>query len=379
MSNDKPFSSRRTVKVENVVPIRDDVNTYELESINASDIKAKSQPWLWSKVIPLDTSTLFVGEGGIGKSSLLLDVASKQTTGEEFKAGGETVKFSPGQVIILTAEDDFEYQVKPKLLAAGADHSKIEIIKTMKEKTTMTRKFVDLKGHLHLLENKINEMGNVKMIIIDPISYFTGDLKDHVNVSVANFLDSLNTMAKKYHLVIILNKHFRKQASGSNIQHAMSEVAGCGSWVNTPRAAWVIAKHPEIKDMVCMVDLKSNLKKKSFESLAYQILPTVVQCDEGSIDTIMIDWFPNLINISAAQIMSEQVYEKSKEQAAYDFIIDHLKINGQSVRKTILDAAEKIGIKTRTFNRAIDKIKEDEIVDFTAGVGGNKLLMLRKS
>ena len=222
-------------------------------------------------------------------------------------------------------------------------------------------------------------MGNVKMVIIDPVSYFTGSLKDHVNVEVANFLDSLNRLAKQYSLAILLNKHFRKQSSGSNIQHAMSEVSGCGSWVNTPRAAWVIAKHPELKDKVCIVDLKANLKKKSFDSRAYEIIPTVVKGLKGPIETTRVDWFPDLVNISAKDILNEQAFEKTKEQQAYDFIINHLKINGQSVRKNILDAAERAGIKTRTFNRAIDKIKEDEIVNFTAGVGGNKLLMLKKS
>ena len=94
-------SFTRTVNMANVTKIRADVDEYELESIVASDIVAKEQPWLWPGVIPLDTSTLFVGEGGIGKSLLLLELAAKISTGDEFKAGGESVKLPQGKVIIF--------------------------------------------------------------------------------------------------------------------------------------------------------------------------------------------------------------------------------------------------------------------------------------
>ena len=48
----------------------------------------------------------------------------------------------------------FEYQLKPKLMAAGADTVQIEIIKNMKEKMSGTRKFVALDKYLKLLESK---------------------------------------------------------------------------------------------------------------------------------------------------------------------------------------------------------------------------------
>jgi hypothetical protein len=372
------INDRTIAPKSNIVKLSQDVEVYELESICASDIQEKEQPWLWPAVIPMDTSTLFVGEGGIGKSLLLLELASKISTGEEFKVGGESVKFPQGKVIILSAEDDFEYQLKPKLIASNADTSQIEVIKNMKEISSGKKKFLALDKYLDLLEEKIIQMQNVKMVIIDPVSYFTGSLKDHVNVEVANFLDSLNRLSKKYSFANILNKHFRKQSSGSNIQHAMSEVAGCGSWVNTPRAAWVIARHPEIKTKICMVDLKTNLKAKSYESRAYQIEPCEIKSSSGSIKTIKINWFPDMVNISANEIMNEQAFEKTKEQKAYDLIIDHLSNNGQSVQKTIQDIALKKDISRRTFLNAAEKIKKDGMIKVTNGLAGNKLWTLTK-
>lgn len=370
--------SRKLVKNDsNIVPLP--LNPYELEFINAADIVAKEQPWLWAGVIPMDTSTLFVGEGGIGKSLLLLELASKISTGDEFKACGESVQFPQGQVIILSAEDDFEYQLKPKLMAANADMSQITIIKNMKEKQSSKRRFVALDKYLELLEEKITQLKNVKMIIIDPVSYFTGSLKDHINVEVANFLDSLNRLAKQHHLAILLNKHLRKQSSGSNINHAMSEVSGCGSWVNTPRAAWVIARHPQIKNKVCMVDLKANLKEKSYESRAYQIIGYGVQGPDGMIQTTKVDWFPDMVHISADEVMmNEATYEKTKIQNACDIVMNHLKINGYSVQKIIEDIVVKKGISNRTFRSAINALKKDKLIKSKPGSGNHNVLSLVK-
>ncbi len=369
---------KRSVNLSNVSPLRGDLELYELESINASDIEAKQQPWLWPNVIPFDTSTLFVGEGGIGKSLLLLELASKVSTGEEFKACGESVQFQQGKVIIMSAEDDFEYQLKPKLMAAEADTSQIEIIKLMRDANSKKRKFVDLLEHLSLLEDKIVQMGNVKMVIIDPVSYFIGKLKDHINVEVANFIDSINRLAKPHHFSCILNKHLRKQSSGANVLHAMSEVSGCGAWVNTPRAAWVISRHPEMKDRVCMVDLKANLKEKSFDSRNYQIIGADVKGPEGVIKSAKVDWFPDMLNISADQAMSKDVYEKSKLQQASDLVLEHIMENGDSVQKAIEDNLTKKGIARRTFFRAIEFLKKEDSIRSRKGAGFVNVLYLTK-
>lgn len=366
-------SEYRTVPLNNVQFL------YELECINAESITPKQQPWLWYGIIPLDTSTLFVGEGGIGKSLLLIYLAARISRGDKFLACGEEIQFSQGKIIILSAEDDLEYQIRPKLIAADADCSQIEIIKYMKETASQKKQFLDLDKHLDLLEEKIKKMKNVKMVIIDPISYFTGDLKDHINTRVANFLNALNDIAKKYNLAIILNKHFRKQSSGNNIMNAMSEVAGCGSWVNTPRAAHVIARHPEDKQKICIVDLKANLKEKGLEAHAYKIISDKFTFEDKIITTTKLIWFEEMVKISADDALNEQSYFKSKEQIAYDFILKYLNEHKIASGKDITDTAIRNGIAKRTFENAFKKLKDEQLIEKSDSIGALKRWRLKNN
>lgn len=347
--------------------------SYELDIVKASDIKPRCQPWLWYGVIPLDTFTLFAGEGGIGKSQLLLYIAAMISTGKEFNAGGETYKFDKGGVIILSAEDDFEYQLAPKLIAANADLNQISIVKCVKGIISGNRKLLNLDLQLILLEEKIIELGDVKLIIIDPIIYFIGKVKDYINTEVVNFLGGLNDLAKKYHLAIILNKHLRKKSSGTSITSAIDEVGGSGAWVNSARQSWIIVRDQEDKNKILFVNLKVNIHQKNSKALAYSVQPTLVYDKDGNaIPTTNLVWFDQMVDITADEAVNEEKYESSKTGGVIQFIVGYLKENGQSVQKTISDAAIANGFTQRTFERAISTLKKNENFVITNGVGKNK-------
>jgi RecA-family ATPase len=346
---------------------------YELDIFKASDIKPRKQPWLWYGVIPLDTFTLFAGEGGIGKSQLLLYIAAMISTGEEFNACGEKYKFDQGNVIILSAEDDFEYQLAPKLMAANANLDNISIVKCVKGVISGNRKLLNLDLQLTLLEEKIIELGNVKLIIIDPIIYFIGKVKDYINTEVVNFLGGLNDLAKQYHLAIILNKHLRKKSSGTSITSAIDEVGGSGAWVNSARQSWIIVRDQEDKNKILFVNLKVNIHQKNSKALAYSVQPTMIYNKEGeAIPTTNLVWFDQMVDITADEAVNKEEYENSKTGGVIKFIVNYLRENGQSVQKTMRDAAINDGFTQRTFERAISILKKDENFSITNGIGKNK-------
>ena len=68
---------------DNSVSERSDYNP-ELDLICLDEIKTKSVDWLWETYIPLGYITIVVGDPGVGKSYLLVDLCSRITNGQAF-------------------------------------------------------------------------------------------------------------------------------------------------------------------------------------------------------------------------------------------------------------------------------------------------------
>jgi hypothetical protein len=74
--------------------------------------------WLWEGRIALGKTTLVTGGPDLGKSTLLLDIAARVSSGGRWPDGRRCRKRA---VLIASAEDDFADTVVPRLKAAGAD------------------------------------------------------------------------------------------------------------------------------------------------------------------------------------------------------------------------------------------------------------------
>src|SRR5215207_3006187 len=103
-----------------------------LEVLCLADVQAKPIEWLWKNWVAVGKVSILAGEGGIGKSTILCDLAARTTTGNtwpDHEAG--TV---PGSVIILAAEDFWrdhvEFERHPNFIdfhaptvSRGGEHS----------------------------------------------------------------------------------------------------------------------------------------------------------------------------------------------------------------------------------------------------------------
>lgn len=342
--------------------------TYKPVWVDLVALEELPQPWFWEGFIPSSTLTLFAGKGGIGKSLLLLTLAAHVSSGKSFNAGGLTHQLPHGSVLLLSAEDDPQYQIKPKLVAAEADLSKIHYIQSLAADYSRQHKFLDLNKDIDHLELKIQELKDVKLIIIDPITYFIGDIKDNYNKDVADFLQKLINLSKKYELAIILNKHLRKSANGSNgASIAADEIGGAGAWINTPRKSWLITNYHEDEKVKVITDIKSNLNEKSEKCLAFKISPYSIEAKGRRklgiiIKTTVLEWLPNLITMTADDAVNKEKYIKNKIDYAVDLIYKYIEENGQSLRQNIRDHLLKKGVAEITFKRAC-KLFKDQFKD----------------
>jgi len=373
---DKTF--KPNLKVEGLYTNIENIDIFEPEWSVMSEVEGREQAWFWPNVVPLHTSTILAGIGGIGKSLLLLNIISHVTNGEKAIICGDEVIFPIGNVILMSAEDDIHSQIQPKLKAMNADLKKIHFIKSKIGNISKKKRFIELDIDLHILEDKLIKLKEIQervsLIVIDPVTYFLGKVRDRDNIEVANFLQGLNDLAEKYDLAIILNKHLRKQASGGlkGLIDATNEISGASSWVNTPRMCWLVTAWHDDPTIKVMTNAKQNLISVEDTQMAYAYR---IISHEGR---GKLQWLDSKMCINSSQAMNKETYEMGKLEQGIEFILNYLKKNGQSRYDSIVEEAIKSGIKKKTIRSASEKFEQDyqDDIEISRGIKNAKVYRL---
>ena len=98
-----------------------------LKLISASEIKPRAVRWLWYPFIPVGKVTILQGDPGDGKSTFMLELAARMTSGRPFPFAEEE-QSGPQRVIYQTTEDDADDTVVPRFLMAGGDPNYLTFI-----------------------------------------------------------------------------------------------------------------------------------------------------------------------------------------------------------------------------------------------------------
>ncbi|MEX0642335.1 MAG: AAA family ATPase, partial [Pirellulales bacterium] len=217
--------------------------------------------WLWLGRIARGKLTVFSGDPGLGKSFLTLDIAARVTTGAPWPDGGSLR--SPGSVVLLSAEDDLADTVRPRLDAAGANVSKIVAIQGIRavDSRGAYDRMVDLSRDLERLNAEVLKCGDCKLVVIDPISAYLGNVKSHDNGEVRGLLAPLAAMAAKLGVSVIAVNHLRK-GDGPAIYRSMGSIG----FVAAARAAYAITKDKddETGKRRLWLPLKNNIGNDQF-------------------------------------------------------------------------------------------------------------------
>jgi putative DNA primase/helicase len=189
-----------------------------------AEIAPRPVRWLWPGRIPLGKLTLLIGDPGLGKSLLTADITFRVTKGTRFP---DNVPCESGEVIFLSAEDDAEDTIRPRLDAAGADVSKVHLLDALRvrlEDGTLCEKFFNLETDCDHLNEVLRKNPQVRLIVIDPISAYLGNVDSHSNSEVRNLLAPLAKLAGQHCVAVICITHLRKSA-GAAVYRAIASIA----------------------------------------------------------------------------------------------------------------------------------------------------------
>jgi hypothetical protein len=319
-----------------------------LESTRASMFEISGIQWLWPNRFALGKLGILAGLPDEGKGQVLCDMAARVTRGLDWPCEEGTAPL--GNVILLTAEDDRQDTVVPRLMAAGADLNRIEIVQMVHE-AGKDRMF-SLVSDLYLLREKVLRIGNVKMIQIDPITAYLGvkQIDSFRTTDVRAVLSPVTDLANELMVSIVGIMHFNKKTDVTNVVLRISDSLAFGA---TARHVYAVIDDPENKRKL-LVKGKNNLAPHDTKTLAYGFGAREVGKDKKTGSAILaphIVWHPQHVDVTATEAMQAAGGQSGyAKREAREFLLDRLEA-GPVKADDIYEEAKQNGISKKTLKR----------------------------
>jgi len=208
----------------------------------ASGIRMTRTRWLhgneYGGHIPVGAITLLAGREGIGKSTISYDVIAKVSLGT---LRGEFFG-TPKGVVIYATEDDWEPVILPRLVAAGADTTRV--FRADAYDDDGAKDWLSFPRDLVRLAEQCLEH-DVALLVLDPImSIIDGKLDTHKDREVRQALDPLSRFAAAAGVAVCGLIHVNK-SSGSD---ALNSVMGSRAFSAVARSVLYCIAVPKTDD-----------------------------------------------------------------------------------------------------------------------------------
>jgi putative DNA primase/helicase len=315
--------------------------------------------WLWPNRFAIGKLGIIAGLPDEGKGQILCDIAARITSKIDKRWPCNEGVAPQGKVILFSAEDDNSDTIVPRLKSAGADLDCIEIIKMVQDQSGKSRMF-SLVTDLALLRRKLAEVGDVKLILIDPISaYFGhGKMDSFRTTDVRAVLGPLVDLAAELKVAIIAIMHFNKKVDVTNALLRISDSLAFGA---AARHVYGVVADAE-NDRKLFVRAKNNLSAAAKDkALAYRFGLRLVGTDQESGEEIWaphVLWEPNHVEVTATEAM--QAAADNKSPAARDVakkLLLEMLAGGPVAKTEIEETAEGNDVSARTLRRAKEELK----------------------
>jgi hypothetical protein len=140
-------------------------------------------------------------------------------------------------VLFLTADDGLADTIRTRAGAAGADVRRIYVHDERGNPSSF-----ELQQDLVLLAEKVQEVGDVALVIIDPITAYmgAGKIDTHKTADVRAVLSLLRDFADQHGVAVIGLTHPSK-----SVNKAMNAATGSQAFVAASRATWLFARETD--------------------------------------------------------------------------------------------------------------------------------------
>jgi hypothetical protein len=316
-----------------------------LQTFRADQVVPKKVTWAWERYVPFGAMTLIDGDPAAGKSTLTMDLASRWSTGAAMPDGAPSG--GPFDVVMISAEDDPEYTLAPRLMGAGARLDKVHLVTGgMREESSF-----NLGVDLYALEQLIVDTG-ARILTLDPLAAFLpGGMDARMDAEVRQSLQPIIHLARRLSVALLVVRHLTKSQT-----KAMYAGGGSVGFIAAARAAFLVSNDPSSGDSHKVIaPIKTNLTRMP-EALAYSI-----ESSHHDTDVPYIQWHGQ-VPWEAQQLLDGKSAEeeRSKRVAARGYLYSMLEKTAAPgmTWKDIVGRGRDDGYSQRTLERARDALGE---------------------
>ena len=296
------------------------------------DIEQTSVEWLWFPYLPFGKLTIIQGNPGEGKTYFAMMLTAACTNRKTFPNMEE---IEPFNVIYQTAEDGMGDTIKPRLVEAGADLSRVMVIDDTEEALTLS----DDRIEKAICQNQ------VRLLIIDPVQAFIGaDVDMNRANEVRPVFRKLGMIAEKTGCAIVLIGHLNKSSGTQSTYRGLGSI----DIMAAVRSLLFIGKVKKDPTTRVLIHEKSSLAPPG-ETMAFKLGD-----EEG------FRWV-GAYEISADDLLDgkEGKPTETKLQRGTKLIYELLADGNAVTIRELDEKAKSQGISQRTMREARSRMKEE--------------------
>jgi len=311
--------------------------------VRLDEVVPEEVDWLWRGRVARGNLTLIAGDPGLGKSFLTLDWAARVSTGAGWPDDPDQ-RMEPAGVVLMNAEDGTADTVVPRLIAAGADLTRIIVVNGVKDRNA-TRAF-NFERDLEALRRAILTVPGCVLVVIDPVSAYLGGVDSHKNADVRGLLAPLAALSAELGVAIVLVTHLNKSGGTPALYRAMGSLA----FAAAARSAFVVAKDKSDENRRLLLPMKNNLAPDT-GGLAFRL----VDREDGSPPAV--EWDAEPVHATADDALAHESPEggRTRRAKAEEWLRDYL-ADGPKPAGAVFDGAMDAGHSKRTVERAAEQL-----------------------
>jgi hypothetical protein len=312
-----------------------DQNGFEVTRLDA--VSMREVEWVEKPLLQGCALRLLAGRPDAGKGVLSGHWVARCTTGE--------LCGRPRNVLWLASEDSAEIDLKPRVVVAGGDPSRVHLLPNT----------VQLPRDVGRIEEYAREIGDVGLIVIDPVANHTAGANTDNDADVRAVLQPLGDLALALGCVVIGIRHVTSKVAPGD---ALSKILGSSAWIQVPRA--VLVGVNDGKGNLHVSPEKGNRVPKGQGGRQYRI--------EGRLPDGFTESVPCAVplgesGVDVNELLSGAKTEASGSAVARDRILAILAGRG-AMESDALDAlvAEEAGVAAKTVRNLRGELKNAGLI-----------------